>query len=55
MREPCEGKLSSTVLRREGVRKDPDLSDTVGNITEEAIKRYIQEQQEEAKKEETQR
>jgi putative transposase len=25
---------------------------TVGNITEEAIKRYIQEQQEEAKKEE---
>ena len=28
---------------------------TVGNITEEAIKRYIQEQQEEAKKEETQR
>ena len=26
---------------------------TVGNITEEAIKRYIQEQQEEAKKEET--
>ena len=28
---------------------------TVGNITEEAIKRYIQEQQEEAKKEETQK
>lgn len=26
---------------------------TVGNVTEEAIKRYIQEQQEEAKKEET--
>lgn len=26
---------------------------TVGNITEEAIKRYIQEQQKEAKKEET--
>ena len=28
---------------------------TVGNITEDAIKRYIQEQQEEAKKEESQR
>ena len=28
---------------------------TVGNITEEAIKKYIQEQQEEAKKEETRR
>lgn len=28
---------------------------TVGNITEEAIKKYIQEQQEETKKEETQR
>ena len=28
---------------------------SVGNITEEAIKRYIQEQQEEAKREETQR
>ncbi|GAU79777.1 hypothetical protein F3D3_4442 [Fusibacter sp. 3D3] len=28
---------------------------TVGNITEEAIKRYIQEQQEEAKIEETKR
>ena len=26
---------------------------TVGNVTEEAIKRYIQEQQEEAKKDET--
>ncbi len=26
---------------------------TVGNITEDAIKKYIQEQQEEAKKEET--
>ena len=28
---------------------------TIGNITEEAIKKYIQEQQEEAKREETQR
>lgn len=28
---------------------------TIGNITEETIRRYIQEQQEEAKKEETQR
>jgi len=27
---------------------------TVGNITEDAVKKYIQEQQEEAKKEETQ-
>jgi len=55
MREPCEGKLSCTVLRREGARKGSDLSVTIGNITEEAIKRYIQEQQEEAKKEETRR
>jgi hypothetical protein len=32
MREPCEGKLSSTVLRREGTRKGSDLSNTVGKI-----------------------
>lgn len=28
---------------------------TIGNITEESIKKYIQEQQEEAKREETRR
>ena len=44
MREPCEGKLSSTVLRREGIRKDSDLSDTVGTVTEETIKEYIENQ-----------
>ncbi len=44
MREPCEGKLSSTVLRRGGVRKGSDLSDTVG-LNEETIKKYIQEQE----------
>ena len=44
MREPCEGKLSCTVLRREGTRKGSDLSDTVG-INEETIKKYIKEQE----------
>jgi len=43
MREPCEGKLSCTVLRREGARKGPDLSVTVGR-NEEEIKRYIKNQ-----------
>jgi REP element-mobilizing transposase RayT len=46
MREPCEGKLSCTVLRREGARKGSDLSDTVGNINEETILKYIKEQEE---------
>ena len=46
MREPCEGKLSSTVLRREGTRKGSDLSNTVGRnkkVIEEYIKNQIQE------------
>ena len=43
MREPCEGKLSSTVLRREGARKGSDSSDTVGR-NKTAITRYIQNQ-----------
>lgn len=44
MREPCEGKLSRTVLRREGARKGSDLSDTVG-LNEATIKKYIQDQE----------
>ncbi|MBV4432651.1 hypothetical protein KM803_15200 [Clostridium tyrobutyricum] len=40
MREPCEGKLSSTVLRREGTQKGSDLSNTVGKNTKK-IKEYI--------------
>lgn len=46
MREPCEGKLSCTVLRREGTRKGSDLSVTVGNVNEETILKYIKEQEE---------
>lgn len=45
MREPCDGKLSSTVLRREGTRKGSDLSDTIG-IDKEKIKEYIRNQEE---------
>lgn len=44
MREPCEGKLSCTVLRREGARKGSDLSVTVG-LDEEIVKKYIREQE----------
>lgn len=44
MREPCEGKSSSTVLRREGTRKGSNLSDTVG-LNEETIAKYIREQE----------
>jgi len=44
MREPCEGKLSSMVLRREGIRKDSDLSDTVG-LDEAVVRKYIREQE----------
>ena len=44
MREPCERKLSSTVLRRGGVRKGSDLSNTVG-LNEATIKKYIEEQE----------
>ncbi len=44
MREPCEGKLSSTVLRREGTRKGSDLSNTVG-LNEGTIAKYIREQE----------
>lgn len=40
MREPCEGKLSRTVLRRGGARKGSDLSDTVGKNTKK-IQEYI--------------
>ncbi|HEY0222651.1 MAG TPA: hypothetical protein VGC17_07685 [Lactovum miscens] len=43
MREPCEGKLSRTVLRREGARKGSDLSDTVGKNAKK-IQEYIQNQ-----------
>jgi hypothetical protein len=43
MREPCERKLSSTVLRREGTRKGFDLSNTVGR-NKKAIEQYIKEQ-----------
>ncbi len=46
MREPCEGKLSSTVLRREGTRKGSDLSNTVGK-NKKAIEEYIKNQQKE--------
>ncbi|GIM30730.1 hypothetical protein CPJCM30710_33960 [Clostridium polyendosporum] len=46
MREPCEGKPSSTVLRREGTRKGSDLSNTVG-LNEATIRKYIQEQEKE--------
>jgi hypothetical protein len=45
MREPCEGKLSCTVLRREGTRKSSDLSVTVGR-NEDVIKKYVKEQYE---------
>lgn len=44
MREPCEGKLSSTVLRRERTRKGSDLSDTVG-LNEATVRKYIQKQE----------
>ena len=44
MREPCEGKLSRTVLRRGGARKGSDLSDTVG-LNEATIGKYIQDQE----------
>jgi len=46
MREPCERKLSSTVLRRGGARKGSDLSNTVGRnkkVIEEYIKNQLQE------------
>ncbi len=43
MREPCEGKPSSTVLRRERTRKGSDLSDTVGR-NKKAIQEYIKNQ-----------
>ncbi len=43
MREPCEGKLSRTVLRRGGARKGSDLSDTVGKNAKK-IQEYIQNQ-----------
>ena len=43
MREPCEGKLSSTVPRRGGARKGSDLSNTVGKNTAK-IKEYIENQ-----------
>ena len=49
MREPCEGKLSCTVLRREGARKGSDLSVTVGNVNEETIIEYIRDQEENEK------
>jgi len=44
MREPREGKLSCTVLRREGARKGSDLSVSSGNVTDEVIAQYIQNQ-----------
>lgn len=43
MREPCEGKLSCTVLRRGGTRKGSDLSVTVGK-NKKAIAEYIKNQ-----------
>jgi len=43
MREPCEGKPSSTVLRRGGTREGSDLSNTVGR-NKNAITKYIQNQ-----------
>jgi len=43
MREPCERKLSSTVLRRGGTRKGSDLSDTAGKDAKK-VKEYIQKQ-----------
>lgn len=44
MRESCERKLSSTVLRRGGTRKGSDLSDTVG-LNKATIEKYIREQE----------
>lgn len=45
MREPCEGKLSCMVLRREGTRKGSDLSVTVGKSgNEEVIANYVKNQ-----------
>ncbi len=41
MREPCEGKLSSTVLRRGRARKGSDLSNIVGKNAKK-IQEYIQ-------------
>lgn len=49
MREPCEGKLSRTVLRRGGARKGSDLSDSSGNVTDEIIREYIRNQDMEEK------
>mgnify|MGYP000948420662 CR=1 FL=1 len=43
MREPCERKLSGTVLRRGGARKGSDLSNTVGR-NKKAIEEYIRNQ-----------
>lgn len=43
MREPCERKLSSTVLRRGRARKGSDLSNTVGR-NKKAIEEYIKNQ-----------
>ena len=43
MREMCEGKLSSTVLRRGGVRKGSDLSKTVGR-NEKKIREHVKNQ-----------
>lgn len=48
MREPCEGKLSRTVLRRGGARKGSNLSDTVGKNAKK-IQEYIQQQLQEDK------
>lgn len=40
--EPCERKLSCTVLRGEGARKGSDLSDTVGkHNNENVIQEYV--------------